>query len=62
MDNFDFIFDDFTEADFKKVSLNPFDHLNSLLGRSTSLELWHGYGDPDGYIHGQEIQLGKGQL
>lgn len=62
MDNFDFIFDDFTEADFKKVSLNPYGYLNSHLGRSTSLELWHGYGDPDGYFHGKEIQLGKRKL
>lgn len=67
MDNFDFIFDNFTDSDFKKVRRSPapstsFIILTILIGGGTSLELWHGHGNADWYLYRQEVQLGEGQL
>ena len=61
MDNFDFIFDNFTEEDFKKVRINPHSCPNPSTGASTEIELRNRHGDPRGHVHRQEVQLGARQ-
>lgn len=59
MDDFDFIFDNFTEADFKKVRINYNWRIDLKLflrlGRGTSPELWNWYGNSYRYIYRQEV-------